>query len=106
MGGWRFVILQARPIQGLEVARDVEVCRQEEMQRLRALAGASRRVWSPTTWVKPSPAYAADVGYHRQVYEWRRRALDACTDFGYLPSARVCKEGFLELILRTHLRRS
>ncbi len=95
----RFVILQARPIQGLEVARDMEACRREEIARLRGIAGTSRRVWvghnlgetlgapTPMTWDVVRGFMSGDGGFGG-MYK----------DFGYRPSARVCKEGFLELI--------
>jgi len=95
----QFTVLQARPIQGLEVARDVEACRTEEIQRLQSLAGACRRVWvahnlaetlptpTPLTWEIVRKFMSGDGGFGR-MYK----------DFGYLPSERVRKEGFLELI--------
>ena len=100
--GWadgRFNLLQARPIRGLEIARDVEVCRTDEIARLKAMAGASRRVWVghnlgetlriplPLTWDIVKSFMTGDGGFG-MMYK----------DFGYRPSDRVCKEGFLELI--------
>lgn len=41
----RFALLQARPIQGWEVAREVPGQREAEIERLQRLAGAERVVW-------------------------------------------------------------
>ena len=100
--GWadgRFSLLQARPIRGLDIVRDVEVGRQDEIGRLRALAGTARRVWiahnlaetlsspTPLTWDITAGFMSGDGGFGL-MYQ----------DFGYRPSARVRREGFLELI--------
>ena len=95
----RFSLLQARPIRGLDVARDVEAGRLEEIARLRAMAGQARHLWithnlaetlpapMPLTWDIVANFMSGDGGFGL-MYQ----------DFGYRPSARVRKEGFLELI--------
>jgi len=100
--GWadgEFSLLQARAIRGLEVAEDVEIGRLEEIHRLRELANGKRKVWvlhnlnetlpapTPLTWDIIRHFMSGDGGFG-QMYK----------DFGYRPSARVCREGFLELI--------
>ncbi|NIA20615.1 MAG: hypothetical protein GWP05_01310 [Anaerolineaceae bacterium] len=98
----KFSLLQSRAVRGLDVARDVEVGRQEEISRLRRLASESRnknKVWivhnlaetleapTPLTWDIISGFMSGNGGFGR-MYK----------DFGYRPSERVCREGFLELI--------
>ncbi len=100
--GWadgRFGLLQSRPIRGLEVARDIEKGRQEEIERLKRAAGGSRRVWvihnlaetlqspTPMTWDIIREFMSGKGGFGRMYL-----------DFGYMPSKRVMEEGFLELI--------
>jgi len=98
----RFSLLQSRAVRGLDVARDVEVGRQEEIDRLKPLVAESRnksKVWivhnlvetleapTPLTWDIIAGFMSGDGGFG-QMYK----------DFGYRPSKRVCEEGFLELI--------
>jgi len=97
--GGRFAMLQSRPIRGLEVIRDVEAGRQDEIRRLRALAGNTRRAWvthnlgetlpapTPLTWDIVSHFMSGNGGFGR-LYK----------DLGYHPSKTVCEQGFLELI--------
>lgn len=100
--GWadgRFALLQSRPIRGLDVARDVEPARLAEIERLRGLAGTTRRMWvahnlgetlrapTPLSWDIVSRFMSGDGGFGR-FYQ----------DLGYRPGPRVCTEGFLELI--------
>jgi pyruvate,water dikinase len=97
--GGQFAMLQARPIRGLDVLDDVAVGRQEEIARLRQIAGTRRQVWvahnlgetlptpTPLTWDIVKEFMSGDGGFGR-MYK----------DLGYQPSPRVCKEGFLELI--------
>jgi pyruvate,water dikinase len=138
--GWadgHWALLQCRPIRGLEVARDVEVGRLAEIERLQNLAGrpgrsqrrlglrpdlvgtesqptkcaqdnvtrrvsgvgSRRRLWvahnlgetlrapTPLTWDIVRGFMSGKGGFGR-FYQ----------DLGYRPSARVCQEGFLELI--------
>ena len=100
--GWadgRFSLLQCRPIRGLDIARDMETGRQEEIERLRSLAAGRRQVWvehnlgetlrapTPLTWDIVRQFMSADGGFGR-LYQ----------DLGYRPSPEVCRQGFLELI--------
>lgn len=100
--GWadgRFALLQARPIRGLEIIRDIETGRQEEIARLKGMLNGRRRVWvahnlgetlpspTPLTWDIVRKFMSGDGGFGR-LYR----------DFGYQPGERVCREGFLELI--------
>jgi rifampicin phosphotransferase len=95
----RFVLLQCRPIRGLELARAAEAMRTAEIARLRALAGSSRRLWvahnlgetlrhpTPLTWDIIRQFMSGDGGFGR-LYR----------DLGYLLDREVCAHGFLELI--------
>ncbi len=100
--GWAdgaFSLLQWRPIRGLEVARDVETGRLEEMARLRKLAGSGPKVWArhnigetlphptPLTWDVVLRFTRGDGGFGKMY-----------RDFGYRPSREVREQGFLELI--------
>lgn len=94
-----FGLLQARAIRGLDVAREVEVAREAEAARLRAAAADGRRVWvahnlgetlpapTPLTWDIVRRFMSGDGGFGK-LYR----------DLGYRPSARVRRDGFLELI--------
>ncbi|MFP4356373.1 MAG: PEP/pyruvate-binding domain-containing protein [Phycisphaerae bacterium] len=94
-----FALLQARAIRGLDIARDVELGRQEEIQRLKDLAGGKRKVWvahnlgetlpapTPMTW-QITREYMTGEGGFGQLYQM----------LGYRPSQQVRQEGFLELI--------
>lgn len=95
----RFALLQSRPIRGLEVVQDAEVAREDEIARLRSIAGDQRRVWAiynlaetlryptPLTWDVIRRFMSGSGGFGR-MYQ----------DLGYRPSERVKTEGFLELI--------
>jgi len=95
LGEGRFALLQARPIRGLEIVEDVEIGREEEIHRLRELAGDKRKVWvlhnlaetlrfpTPLTWDITRRFMSGDGGLGRMY-----------RDFGYRPG----KDGFLELI--------
>lgn len=98
----RFVLLQSRPVRGLDVARDVEIGRREEIERLRAIVraeGRADKVWvvhnlaetveapTPLTWDILRHFMSGEGGFGRMY-----------RDLGYRPSARVRREGFLELI--------
>ncbi len=97
--GGKFALLQSRPIRGMEIVRDVEVGRQEDIARLRQQAAGRRRVWvkhnldeilpspTPLTWDIVRAFMTGDGGFGR-MYQL----------LGYQPSQRVRKEGFLELI--------
>ena len=94
-----FAILQARPVRGIEVARDVRVGRREEIERLQGLCNGRRRAWiahnlgetlrtpTPLCWDLVRRFMTGDGGFGR-LYR----------DLGYRPSPQVCREGFLELI--------
>jgi rifampicin phosphotransferase len=100
--GWadgQWALLQCRPMRGLEVAREVEIGRVAEIERLRSLAGSRRRLWvahnlgetlhapTPLTWDLVRGFMSGAGGFGR-FYQ----------DLGYRPSSLVCREGFLELI--------
>ncbi len=100
--GWangQFALLQTRMIRGLEAPRELERVRQKEVTRLRSVAGSNRRCWvihnlaetlplpTPLTW-DLMRHFMSGAGGFGQLY---RR-------LGYRPSARVCRDGFLELI--------
>jgi len=100
--GWadgKFALLQSRPIRGLDVARDVEVGRIAEIERLKELSKDRRRIWvthnlgetlrapTPLTWDIVRHFMSGDGGFGR-FYQ----------DLGYRPAPLVCREGFLELI--------
>ena len=100
--GWAdgdFALLQARAVRGLEIAEDIQTGRNEEIHRLRALAGEKRKVWvlhnlcetlpapTPLTWDIVRGFMSGGGGFGKMY-----------TDFGYRPSRRVREEGFLELI--------
>jgi len=101
--GWAdgsFALLQSRAVRGLDIARDVEVGRREEIERLRALAGGARKVWvmhnlsetlespTPLTWDIVGRSWMRGNGGFGRLYQ----------DLGYQPSARVRSEGFLDLV--------
>lgn len=101
----RFTLLQSRAIRGLDVTRDVETGRREEIARLKELAAAgdgkkaAGKVWivhnlaetleapTPLTW-DIMRGFMSGAGGFGAMY----------ADFGYRPSRRVRDEGFLELI--------
>jgi hypothetical protein len=100
--GWAeegFALLQCRPIGGLEVARDAQAARSEEIARLRALAGGRRRLWvahnlgetlatpTPLTWDIVREFMSGSGGFGLMYH-----------DLGYRPSAEVGEHGFLELV--------
>lgn len=94
----RLALLQSRPIRGLDVARDVELGRREEIERLKR-ASQNGKVWvvhnlaetlpspTPLTWDIIRGFMSGDGGYG-QMY----------VDFGFRPSKRFRQEGFLDLI--------
>lgn len=100
--GWadgRFAVLQARPIRGLDIAEQAESLRQEEIARLRQIAGGQRKLWIThnlgETLRAPTP----------MTWDITRRFMSGSGGFGlmyqrlgYRPSQRVCRDGFLELI--------
>ncbi len=92
-------LLQSRAIRGLDVARDQEVGRLEEIERLKAIADGKDKVWvthnlgetlkypTPMTWDIMSHFMSGNGGFGK-MYK----------DFGYHPSEEVNEKGFLELI--------
>jgi len=94
-----FSLLQWRPIRGIEVLRDIETGRQETIERLRAMAGDSHKVWvrhnlgetlphsTPLTWAVMRRFMSGNGGFGKMY-----------RDFGYRPGRTVREEGFLELI--------
>ena len=101
--GWsdgRFALLQSRRIRGLDIARDVPLARQDEIEKLKRLAAnRPKAAWAvhnlgetlacptPLTWDIISRFMASRNGF-----------LGVYTDLGYMPSARVLRNGFLTLI--------
>jgi pyruvate,water dikinase len=98
----RIALLQSRAIRGLDVAKDVEVGRLQEIHRLQQIVAQSPRkekVWvihnlaetleapTPLTW-DITRNYMSGSGGYGLMYD----------DFGYAPSKRICERGFLELI--------
>lgn len=94
-----FAMLQSRPVRGLDVLQDAQVARQEEIARLKKIAGEAQTVWvihnlsetlatpTPLTWDIVRHFMSGDGGFG-QMYR----------DFGYQPSPDICREGFLDLI--------
>jgi phosphohistidine swiveling domain-containing protein len=91
-------LLQARPIRGLDVARDSEIGRHEEIQRLKTLStrpktwvahniGETLRFPTPLTW-DFIRFFMSGAGGFGKMYR----------DLGYVPSNEVMADGFLELI--------
>jgi phosphohistidine swiveling domain-containing protein len=100
--GWaagKFALLQARSIRGLDVLREVEPARLEEIERLQHASKEGRRVWvahnlgetlrfpTPLTWDLVRGFMIGNGGFGL-LYQ----------QLGYRPSRRVRSEGFLELI--------
>jgi pyruvate,water dikinase len=95
----RFVLLQSRPIRGLEVLRALPEIREQEIERLRGLSsGRKRAAWAlhnlAETLPAPTPLTWDILG--------RRFMTDGFVrlyrDLGFVPSERVEREGFLELV--------
>jgi phosphohistidine swiveling domain-containing protein len=95
----RFALLQSRAVRGIEIALDVELGREQEIKRLRTLAGEDHRVWVihnlAETLAAPTPLtwdiirhFMSGAGGFGMMYR----------DFGYRPSAEVIDDGFLDLI--------
>jgi len=95
----RFALLQARAIRGLDVLEEVEVAREDEIFRLRSLAGGGRKVWvahnlgetlpcpTPLTWDIVRQFMSGSGGFGRMY-----------RDLGYRPSKEVSDQGFLDLV--------
>ncbi len=95
----QIVLLQARPIRGLDILQEARRAREEEAARLRHLAGDGHMVWvvhnlaetlpapTPLTWDVIREFMSGRGGFGRLYRE-----------LGYRPSRTVEEEGFLELI--------
>jgi pyruvate,water dikinase len=95
----RLVLLQARPVRGLDVARAVPKLRDEEIARFRALAkDRPKAAWAPhnlsETLPAPTPLTWDLVGRRFM----REGMLKLYRDLGFVPSERVARDGFLELV--------
>jgi pyruvate,water dikinase len=95
----RIVLLQSRPVRGLDVVRAVSRVRDLEIQRLEKLAaGRTKALWAihnlSETLPSPTPLTWDIVGrgFMGQGF------LKLYRDLGFVPSARVAQGGFLELI--------
>jgi pyruvate,water dikinase len=103
LAGGEFFLVQSRPVTALPPEpvkpEELERVRQEEIGRLKELAGKNKKVWvihnlaetlpapQPLTWDIMARFMSGNGGYGLMY-----------RDFGYHPSRRVCEEGFLELI--------
>lgn len=95
----RFALLQSRAIRGLDVIRETEIGRTEEIDRLRKLAANREKIWiihnlgetlrfpTPLTWDIVREFMSGQGGFGL-MYQ----------DFGYALSDEVKEHGFLELI--------
>ena len=95
----KLVLLQSRPIRGLQAAQALEEARQEEIARIKELAAGERKVWiihnlaetlpapTPLTWDIMREFMSGDGGFG-SMYK----------DFGYRPTREVCEKGFLALL--------
>lgn len=99
LAGGELALLQSRAIRGLDIAADVEPGRREEIERLRQIAGNSRKVWVAhnlgETLTAPTPltwdiirAFMTGAGGFGRLYQ----------TLGYRPSEAIREHGFLELI--------
>ncbi len=96
----RFVLLQSRPIRGLEILKAVPQVRRQEIDRLQAIAAERERkvTWAlhnlAETLPAPTPLTWDILG--------RRFMTDGFIKLyrglGFVPSERVRSEGFLELV--------
>jgi pyruvate,water dikinase len=95
----QIVLLQTRPIRGLNVLADVERGRLEEIARLKQLAGRERVVWAAhnlgETLPTPTPLTWDVV---REMMSGRGGLGLLYRKLGYRPSEIVDRDGFLELI--------
>ena len=93
-----FSLLQSRRIRGLDIGLDVSVARTDEIERLKKLAGSETRVWAlhnlGETLAAPTPLTWDFIG----TFMNRDGFIKLYKDLGFMPSARVQQEGFLELI--------
>ena len=99
LAGGKFALLQCRPIRGLDILADVEKGRQDEIARLKKLAGEKRKVWvahnlgetlrAPTTLTWDiMKGFMSGSGGFGLMYK----------DFGFRPSDKIDNNGILELV--------
>jgi pyruvate,water dikinase len=93
------VLLQSRAVRGLDVARAVPKLRREEIERLRGMSKKRpQAVWAIHNLAETLPAPTPltwDLVGRRFMTEGFVRFY---RDLGFVPSERVAREGFLELI--------
>lgn len=94
----KFSLLQSRRIRGLDIGMDVPIARCDEIERLSKLAGNEKRAWAihnlGETLPAPTPLTWDFIG----AFMNRGGFIQLYRDLGFMPSARVQREGFLELI--------
>ncbi len=95
----RVTLLQSRPVRGLDILRAVPKLRDEEIRRLEKLAhGRPRAAWAihnlSETLPAPMPLTWDIVGRGFMGNGF----IQLYRDLGFVPSDRVQKDGFLELI--------
>lgn len=93
-----FSLLQSRRIRGLDIGMDVPIARCDEIERLTKLVGSEKRAWAlhnlGETLPTPTPLTWDFIGGFMN----RGGFIQLYRDLGFMPSARVQREGFLELI--------
>jgi len=99
MADGRTVLLQSRPVRGLDTVRRVPKFREEEVRRAERLAaGRPNAVWAihnlAETLPAPTPLTWDVIGRGFM----GRGFIDLYRDLGFAPSERVRRDGFLELI--------
>ncbi|HYG73874.1 MAG TPA: PEP/pyruvate-binding domain-containing protein [Planctomycetota bacterium] len=94
----KFSLLQSRKIRGLDIGVDVPIARADEIERLKRKAGEEKTAWAlhnlGETLPAPTPLTWDFIGNFMN----RGGFITLYKDLGFMPSARVQKEGFLELI--------
>ncbi len=96
----RITLLQSRPVRGLDILRAIPKIRDEEIKRLEKLsAGRPKAAWAihnlAETLPAPTPLTWDIVGHGFMGNGF----LKLYRDLGFMPSDRVLREGFLELIV-------
>jgi pyruvate,water dikinase len=95
----RAVLLQSRPVRGLDTIRRVPKVREDEIRRLRhRAAGRPRAAWAvhnlSETLPAPTPLTWDVIGRGFMAHGF----IDLYRELGFVPSDRVRREGFLELV--------